>query len=126
MAGIALVAVVLAGLAVHVWMPDSAGSDIAGDALYALAAYAAVALIAPHLPAFALGAIALGWCVAVELLQLTPLPGAAAEVLPASMLILGTVFDGRDLIVYAVTAIVATVVDVAIGRALGTRHSSTR
>ena len=125
MAGIVLVAAILAGLVVHAWLPDSAGTDIAGDALYALAAYTAVVLIAPRLPAPAVGAIALGWCVAIELLQLTPLPGMAAAVLPASMLILGTVFDGRDLIVYALTAIVATGVDVAIGRAVAARRRST-
>lgn len=97
-------------------MPDSAASDIAGDALYAVAAMCAVVLIAPRLSPIAAGAIALAWCIGIELLQLTPLPAAIASVVPASMLVLGTVFDPRDLLVYSVTVAAATAVDLAVGR----------
>lgn len=118
---VGLAVAVLAGLSVHVWMPDSAASDIAGDALYAVAAMCAVVTLAPRLPVLAAGAIALGWCIAIELLQLTPVPGAAAALLPASMLVLGTVFDPRDLIVYALAVIAVTALDLIIGRRAGAR-----
>ena len=73
--GAGLLAVtVAAGLAVNAFLPDTAVTDIAGDALYAVAAYLAVVLIAPRLPPLAVAGIAARWCVAVELFQLTGLP----------------------------------------------------
>ncbi len=95
--------VICAGLLVHAALPDTAGSDIAGDALYAAAAYLGTALIAPGLPAIVVGAIAGSWCVAVELFQLTGIPLQVGAEFPPAMLLLGTVFDARDLVVYLVT-----------------------
>ena len=110
-AALLLAATIAAGLLVHGVLPDTAATDIAGDALYAVAAYLAVVLIAPRLPALATGAIAAAWCVAVELFQLTGLPLAWGATFPPVMLILGTVFDARDLLVYVVTIVLATAVD---------------
>ena len=110
-AALLLVATVVAGLLVHGVLPDTAATDIAGDALYAVAAYLAVVLIAPRLPALAAGAIAAAWCVAVELFQLTGLPLAWGAQFAPVMLVLGTVFDARDLLVYVATSILATAVD---------------
>jgi len=101
-AGVALLALVVAGLAVHALLPDSVGSDVAGDALYAAAVYAGVVLIAPRLHPAAVAAIAAGWCIAVELFQLTGIPLRAGDLFPPAMLVLGTVFDPRDLLVYPV------------------------
>lgn len=70
-AAFGLSAVVVAGLSVHAFLPDSAGTDIAGDALYAIAPYLAVVIVAPRLSPLAVGALAAAWCVAVELFQLT-------------------------------------------------------
>lgn len=106
-----LAAVIAAGLAVHALLPDTAATDIAGDALYAVAAYGAVVLVAPRLGALAAGAIAAAWCVGVELFQLTGLPLAWGAQLPPVMLLLGTVFDARDLIVYLVTVAVVAAGD---------------
>ncbi|WP_342000088.1 DUF2809 domain-containing protein [Microbacterium sp. LWH7-1.2] len=110
-AALLLVAAVAAGLLVHALLPDTAVTDIAGDALYAVAAYLAVVLLAPRLPALGAGAIATAWCVAVELFQLTGLPLAWGTRFPPVMLVLGTVFDARDLLVYVATIMLATAVD---------------
>ncbi|MFF2485612.1 DUF2809 domain-containing protein [Microbacterium sp. NPDC058062] len=110
-AALLLAATIAAGLLVHGVLPDTAATDIAGDALYAVAAYLAVVLIAPRLPTLATGAIAAAWCVAVELFQLTGLSLAWSATFPPVMLVLGTVFDARDLLVYVVTIVLATAVD---------------
>ncbi len=73
---------IAAGLAAHAWLPGGTLSDISGDVLYAVAAYLAVVFVAPRLPPLAVGAIALAWCVAVELFQLTGLPLTWGAVFP--------------------------------------------
>lgn len=108
-----LVAVVGTGLAVHVLLPDTAATDIAGDALYAAAVYFAVVIAAPGLRPLAAGAITAGWCIAVELFQLTGIPLDLGAVFAPWMLVLGTVFDARDLVVYVITAVVLGAADVA-------------
>lgn len=113
----AAVVVLLAGLAVHGLLPDSAATDIAGDALYAAMISALVVAVAPRLPSVAAGAIAVAWCVGVELFQLTGVPERVGDVFPPAVLVLGTVFDARDLVVYAATIAVVTLVDVVFRRA---------
>ena len=113
-AGALLAVTVVAGLAMYAWLPDDAASDIAGDALYALAAYLAVIVIAPRLPALGVAAIALVWCIAVELFQLTGLPTAWGTMLPALKLVLGTAFDTRDLLVYTAAVSAACGVDMVV------------
>ncbi|WP_261166271.1 DUF2809 domain-containing protein [Microbacterium sp. Marseille-Q6965] len=116
LAAVGLVIVIACGLLVHGGLPDTSATDIAGDALYAAAAYLGVVLLAPRLAAPAVGAFAAGWCVAVELLQLTALPAAAASAFRPAVLLLGTAFDPRDLAVYL--AAVALLVVADIGAAL--------
>jgi hypothetical protein len=111
-----LAVLVIAGLAVHAMLPDTAATDIAGDALYAAAAYAFVAAIAVRQSPLVVGAIAVTWCVGIELFQLTGLPLAAGAAFPPAMLVLGTVFDPRDLVVYVVTIVAVTATDAGIGR----------
>ena len=118
----ALVALVVSGLLVVAFAPDdTAGSDIAGDALYAAAVYVAVVLIAPRLRPSAVAAIAAGWCIAVELFQLTGMPLAVGAAFPPAMLVLGTVFDARDLLVYPLTVAVACAIDASIGAVVARR-----
>jgi hypothetical protein len=105
---------VVAGLLVHTRLPDSAGSDIAGDALYAAAAYFAVVLIAPRWQPPAAGVVAAIWCVGVELFQLTGLPERWGGAFPPVMLVLGTVFDARDLAVYVGTIAVLVGADLLL------------
>ena len=112
-----LLAVVIgSGLGVHALLPDTHASDIAGDALYTAAVYLGVLLVAPMVPPFAVGAITAAWCVGVELFQLTGIPVALGAVFPPSMLVLGTVFDARDLGVYVLTAAVLAAVDTILRR----------
>lgn len=112
------VAAVAVGLAVHVAAPDGAVSDIAGDALYVIAVWGGVVALAPRWPSIVAGGTVLVWCVGVELFQLTGLPVRWAAEWPPVMLALGSVFDPRDLVVYAVTAALLTAADAALRRAV--------
>lgn len=106
---------VAAGLVVT-RLPDSAASDIAGDALYTVAAYLLVVGLAPRLHAAVVAGIAAVWCIGVELFQLTGLPELWSASFPPVMLVFGTVFDARDLAVYAATAVLCGLVDAAARR----------
>lgn len=108
-----------AGLIVHTVLPDTPASDIAGDALYALAVSLFVIALAPRLGSIVVGAIAAVWCVGVELFQLTGIPESLGAVFTPAMLVLGTVFDARDLLVYLLTLAVVTVIDLLLRRRSG-------
>jgi hypothetical protein len=114
----AVVVVIAAGLVVARGLPSSVFTDIAGDALYAVAAYTGLVLLLPRAPRASLALAAAGWCVAVELLQLTGLPMALAERMPPAALVLGTGFDPRDLVVYVLAVLTAVSVDRAVSARL--------
>ncbi|EZP29408.1 DUF2809 domain-containing protein [Microbacterium oleivorans] len=115
--GVAVVLVAVAsGLAVHVGAADTAASDIAGDALYVIAAWGGLVALFPRWSSWLVGEIVLVWCVGVELFQLTGLPVRWAGEWPPIVLVFGTVFDARDLLVYAVTALVIAGTDAAVRR----------
>jgi len=84
---------------------------MSGDILYAVAAHLAVVILAPRLPPLVVGIIAAGWCVLIELFQLTGIPLQLGTAFPPSMLVLGTVFDARDIALYLATAALLTAVD---------------
>ncbi|MBB3156427.1 hypothetical protein FHS07_000111 [Microbacterium proteolyticum] len=111
---VALAVVVAAGLVVAKVLPSSAATDIAGDALYAVAVYAGLVVLLPRAGRPILAVAATGWCVFVELLQLTGLPVALAERIPPIALVLGTGFDARDLLVYASAVLVAAAADAVV------------
>lgn len=113
---IALIAVVGAGLVVHGLLPDSAATDIAGDALYAAAVVAFLVAVAPRWSPLVIGGIAAAWCVGVELFQLTGIPVQVAEVFPPAVLVLGTVFDARDLVVYVAAIVLVAAIDLFVSR----------
>ncbi|WP_019181559.1 DUF2809 domain-containing protein [Microbacterium yannicii] len=119
---VALAAVIGSGLAVHSLLPDTAATDIAGDALYAAAVSLALAFVAPRWRAMAVAGFAAAWCVAVELFQLTGIPLVLGAQFPPAMLVLGTVFDGRDLVIYLTVIALLAVVDVATAHRLGAHH----
>lgn len=125
----ALVLLVAAGLGVHRLLAgsamDSPVSDVAGDALYACAAYAALIAVLPRARRGALAAAALAWCVVVELLQLSGLPARWAAAVPVVRYLLGTGFDARDLVVYAVAVAAIWATDTAFSRLPGTRRPRT-
>lgn len=107
------VVVLVSGLVVHASDAVPFG-DKAGDLLYAALVALGVWFLVPWVRPWLLAAVAGGWCLAVELLQLTRLPDAAAEVTPLSRLVLGSGFDPLDLVAYAVgVALVVVLVVVA-------------
>ncbi|MFK3678659.1 DUF2809 domain-containing protein [Microbacterium sp. NPDC090218] len=117
---LALVTVAI-GLLVHRGVGGTIG-DIAGDALYAALIYLLVAVVAPRWHRLAVGAAAVAFCGGVELLQLTGLPREWAAAFPPLELVLGSGFDARDLVVYAVAVTVAALLDATVTVAVtGTR-----
>lgn len=118
-----LVVLLAAGLMVHAALPDTTASDIAGDILYAVAVYTAAVCVLPRLTPLAVAGVTAGWGVAVELFQLTGLPERVGDVFPPAVLVLGTVFDPRDLVIAAATPCAAATVDHVLLRAARRRPS---
>lgn len=118
------IVVVIAGLSVHAFAPDGFVSDAAGDALYAVLIYLLVAFLAPRWASWATGSVALAWCVAVELFQLTGLPEQWGAAFRPLMLVFGTVFSPSDLLFYALGVAVAAIVDRACMRRRSSRARS--
>jgi hypothetical protein len=110
-AAVAAAATVVTGLGVHRFAPDGAPSDLAGDALYALLVYLLSVVIVPRRAVWVPALLAAAWCTLIELFQLTGLPLAWGDRFPPVMLVLGTVFDARDLVVYTVTVLAAATAD---------------
>ena len=106
---------VVAGLLVPGQLPGAAG-DITGDALYAVAVYAGLVALAPRASSLLVAGIAAAWCVAVELFQLTGLPEQWGAAFRPIMLVFGTVFDPRDLVVYVLSVAAAAAIDVVARR----------
>lgn len=117
---ITALAVIAAGLAVHLVLPDTAATDIAGDVLYTVLIYVLVVAVRPRLPPVGVGAIAAAWCVAIELFQLTGVPDRLGAAFPPAVLVLGTVFDPRDLVVGVSVSAVLIVLD-TVSRMRGRR-----
>ncbi|MFJ6679707.1 DUF2809 domain-containing protein [Microbacterium sp. NPDC091382] len=120
-AAVAVLAVIC-GLAVHLGAADTAASDITGDALYVVAVWGGLVALLPRLSSWLIGAIVIAWSIGVELFQLTGLPVAWAGEWPPIVLVFGTVFDGRDLLVYAVTGVVLAVTDTSVRAAITRRR----
>ena len=89
--------VVLAGLVVATRVPDPWG-DVGGDVLYAVATYVLVVLVLARVRPVVAGAVALGWCWAVEALQATGLAAAVNDAVPPAAWLLGSTFAVRDLV----------------------------
>lgn len=121
LAAASVVLLVVLGLAVHFATPDSAASDIAGDALYAAMVYALLVLLLPRWSPWAVALGAATWGVAVELFQLTGLPERWGAAFAPVMLVLGTVFDPRDIVIAIVTAGACAAVDATL-RAVAARR----
>ena len=109
------------GLAVRT-LSSGTASQLGGDALYAVLVYLVVALVAPSTRPLRLAGLAWALCAAVELAQLVGLSAAVVAVWEPARWVLGTTFGGPDLLVYAVGAGVAAVIDGAVTRDL--QHQS--
>jgi uncharacterized membrane protein YdbT with pleckstrin-like domain len=93
--------IVITGLLVH-FAIRGVVADFVGDALYAVLVYLVVSFILVRRSSWHIALIAVLFCVAIELLQLTGLPDALAEVFPPSRYLLGTTFSTLDLVAYIV------------------------
>lgn len=111
---LAVPVVVVVGLLVH--RVGAGWTALLADALYAVLVYLLVALALPRARPRRPAAIAFGFSVAIELLQLTDLPARLAAAVPVSALVLGTGFEWGDLIVYAVGAGAAAALDGLLSR----------
>ena len=112
---IAAALVIVIGLAVHL-IGSGPVADFAGDALYAVMIYLVIATVFARARSWVVGTAAIVVCTLIEVFQLTGLPGVWAEAFWPVRLVLGAGLDARDLIAYAVGAIVATVWDPAARR----------
>ena len=74
--------------------------DVLGSMLYVVAFGLVILLAWPALPPVAVASIALAIAVGVELLQLTPIPAAVVDAVPAARLLFGSAFDPWDLAAY--------------------------
>lgn len=101
------------GLAVDAAATGPVG-DKTGDVVYAVLVVLLAWLVRPGAPVRALGAVALAWCVAVELLQLTGVPARLAAAVPVARLVLGSGFDALDLVAYVVGVLLGAAVVVAL------------
>ncbi|WP_454041604.1 ribosomal maturation YjgA family protein [Cellulosimicrobium sp. Marseille-Q8652] len=119
--GVALAAVVLAGLVVATRAPDPWG-DVGGDVLYAVATYLLVALVLARSRPSVVGGVALAWCWAVEALQATGVAAAVNDEVPPAAWLLGSTFAVRDLVCYAVGVVLAAGGDV-LARSLVARRA---
>ncbi|TLK50146.1 DUF2809 domain-containing protein [Glutamicibacter sp. V16R2B1] len=113
--GITALLVVPIGLFAR-FLPLGLAADLAGGLLYATLLYVLLGFLFPRAARLRLFLGSLGWCVAVELLQLTPLPLQLAQSLPILRLVLGTSFAVLDLFAYVAGAALAWTVDGLICR----------
>ena len=67
-------------------------------------------MIAPRASSATLAVVTFGLCAVVELAQLTGIPAAIVDAVPAARYALGTTFVAVDLVAYAVGAALAWVV----------------
>ena len=107
--------VIATGLFVHMVGSGAAG-DFTADALYAVLIYLLVALVLPRSSSVAVAGIALAFCVAIELFQLTGVPGVLSDAFPPARLVFGTTFAPVDLIAYAAGTGLALAADAAVRR----------
>lgn len=112
------VALVVVGLTVARGL-DGPVAAFAGDALYAALIVVVIAFLAPRASSPTVAGAAFAVCAAVELFQLTGVPAALADSVPAVALVLGTTFQWTDLVAYAIGAALAGAVDAVSRRVAG-------
>jgi hypothetical protein len=99
-----LVAVGLVGVGVAVSRVDHPLADPVGDALYAALVFTLLVVVAPRARSATLALVTIAVCTAIELAQLTGIPAAIVDAVPAARYVLGTTFVAADLLAYAVGA----------------------
>ena len=119
---VAIVGVIPLGLAARFLLPDGF-ADLSGGALYAVLIYLLIGAIKPGWTPLRLALLAFLLSCAVELLQLTSIPGALSAVIPPIRLVVGTTFSASDVPAYAVGALLMLVVDCLLSARTRGRHS---
>jgi hypothetical protein len=105
------------GLLVHFYGADlgSMAQDVIGDALWAAMIAWALGAAAPGARLVVRSAIAYAWCIAVEVSQLYHTPALdAIRATRAGHLALGSGFDARDLVSYALGVAAAAIVSASL------------
>lgn len=97
-------------------LPEPVGDALGGVLAAALVAVL-VLVVAPRARALTAGLVAFGLCAAVELLRLTPLPQAVAELWPPLAPVLDAAFSPAGLLWSAVGAALGVAAGVAVARA---------
>ncbi|MGP5727210.1 DUF2809 domain-containing protein [Arthrobacter rhombi] len=113
--GVVALCVIPAGLAAR-FLLSGGIADLAGGAFYAVLIYLLVGVIKPGWAPHRLALLAFVLSCAVELLQLTALPGALSALVPPLRLVLGTTFSAADLPAYALGAVLILIVDCLLTR----------
>ena len=111
--GLACITIVL-GLFVHrgVIPFGAIAKDVLGDALWAAMMVWWISAVRPDARLVMRGSVAFGICVAVELSQLLHTPALdAIRGTTFGRLVLGSGFDARDLLAYALGVVVAVLLD---------------
>lgn len=68
----------------------------------------------PRVRSVVVAAAALGFCTAIELLQLTPVPGELSQSIPGAYLVFGSTFQVVDLVAYALGVALITIPDARV------------
>ncbi len=125
LAGALLVTVALgiASRRVHLGVP--VWDKSLGDALYAVAVYLVFGLLRPHSQPRQAGLASLAFCLAVEVVQATGLPGRYAH-LAAVRWLVGTQFAWHDIVCYCVGVAAMYLVDLRAlpGNPQSPRHNT--
>ena len=109
-AGLLVVPVVVLGLGAR-FLGAGPAADLSGGVLYAVLIYVLLVFLRPRAAAWTNAAIALAFCVAVELLQITPIPAALGAAFPPARLVLGSTFVPLDLLAYLIGTALAFGID---------------
>jgi Protein of unknown function (DUF2809) len=123
---LAILLTIAAGLASRRWpwlLPEALGK-YPGDALYAVMVYWLVVLVRPRDGTVRSGAVALGICFAIEVLQLWQPPWLQAiRATTIGHLVLGSYFNAPDLLAYAIGVVAAMAIEAwVVARPTATRR----
>lgn len=91
-------------------------ADLSGGILYAALIYVLLVFVRPDASRISTAGLALGFCVAVELLQISSLPATLGAAFPPIRLVLGSTFVPLDLLAYLLGVLVALGVDSLINK----------
>jgi hypothetical protein len=86
-------------------------ADASGGVFYTALIYVLLAIAKPRAAPATLGLAALGFSIAIELFQLTPVPAELADAWSPFRLVLGTSFAAADLGAYVIGAAAALAAD---------------